>query len=162
LNFTEESEADERVVKSVKTAGSRRKVPIHSQLLELGFLSYAERVRKAGAAILFPKWIPTQGKASPAAGDWFRDFLKETGLRDETPGKTLVGMHAFRHTLLNYGLNHHVANVEVITGHVGETSRVVRGYQGEMAIASKKAIIEQIRFDVAPPRPSYNRSPAME
>jgi integrase len=162
LNFTEESEADDRVVKSVKTAGSRRKVPIHSQLLELGFLSYVERVRKAGAAILFPKWTPTQGKASPAAGDWFRDFLKETGLRDETHGKTLVGMHAFRHTLLNYGLNNHVANVEVITGHVGETSRVVRGYQGEMAIGSKKAIIEQIRFDVAPPKPSYNASPAME
>jgi len=156
FDFTEESEADERVTKSVKTTGSKRKVPIHSQLLELGFLSYVEAVWKQGAAILFPKWIPTRGKASPAAEDWFREFLRETGLRDETHGQCILGMHAFRHTLLNYGFNNHVSHVEVITGHAGEASRVVRGYRGEMALSSKKAIIEQIRFDVQPPKPKNN------
>ena len=144
------------MTKSVKTAGSKRKVPIHSQLLELGFLSYVEAVSKQGAAILFPKWIPTRGKASPAAEDWFREFLRETGLRDETHGQCILGMHAFRHTLLNYGFNNHVSHVEVITGHAGEASRVVRGYRGEMALSSKKAIIEQIRFEVQPPKPKNN------
>jgi integrase len=153
LDLTEESEADERVTKSVKTAGSKRKVPVHSQLLELGFLSYVESVSKLGATILFPKWVPTRGRASPAAEDWFREFLRETGLRDETHGQCILGMHAFRHTLLNYGFNHQVPNVEVITGHAGEASRVVRGYRGEMALSTKKAIIEQIRFDVQPPKP---------
>jgi integrase len=153
FDFTEESEADKRVTKSVKTAGSKRKVPIHSQLLELGFLSYVEAVRKQGATILFPKWIPTRGRASPAAEDWFREFLRETGLRDEKHGQCILGMHAFRHTLLNFGFNNHVPNVEVITGHAGEASRVIRGYRGEMALLGKKAIIEQIRFDVEPPRP---------
>lgn len=161
FDFTEESEADERVTKSVKTTGSRRKTPIHSQLLKLGFLTYVERLRAQGATILFPKWVPTRGRASPAALDWFREFLRETGLRDETHGQCLLGMHAFRHTLLNYGFNNHVPNVEVITGHAGEASRVVRGYRGEMALRGKKAIIEQIRFDVEPPRPTYNHSPAM-
>jgi len=156
LDFTEESEADERVTKSVKTAGSKRKVPIHSQLLELGFLSYVEAVRKQGATVLFPKWVPTGGRASPAAEEWFREFLRETGLRDETHGQCILGMHAFRHTLLNYGFNNHVPNVEVITGHVGEASRVVRGYRGEMALSNKKVIMEQIRFDVQPPKPKNN------
>jgi hypothetical protein len=32
----------------------------------------------------------------------------------------------------------------------------VRGYRSEMALSSKKAIIEQIRFDVQPPKPKDN------
>ena len=156
LDFTEESEADERVTKSVKTAGSKRKVPVHPQLLGLGFLSYVETVSKQGATILFAKWVPTRGRASPAAEEWFREFLRETGLRDETHGQCILGMHAFRHTLLNYAFNNHVPNVEVITGHAGEASRVVRGYRGEMALSGKKAIMEQIKFDVQPPRPKNN------
>jgi integrase len=151
FDFTEESAADARVTKSVKTAGSRRKTPIHSQLLELGFLSYVERINKQGASVLFPSWVPTRGRASPAAEDWFREFLRETGLRDETHGQTLLGMHAFRHTLLHYGFNNHIANIEVITGHAGDASRVVRGCRGEMSLPNKKAILEQLKFEVRPP-----------
>jgi integrase len=153
FDFNEESASDERVTKSVKTAGSRRKTPIHSKLLELGFLNYVERMKKQGSTLLFPQWIPTRGRASPAGEDWFRQFLAETGLRDETHGRTLLGMHAFRHTLMNYGFNNHIANIEVITGHAGEASRVVRGYRGEMALPNKKIIVEKLDFDVDPPKP---------
>lgn len=155
FDFTEESDTDDRVKKSIKTPGSVRRVPIHSKLIELGFLVYVERQRKQGSRLLFPQWVPTRGRASPAGEDWFREFLADTGLRDETPGKTILGMHAFRHTLLSHGLNHHIGGLEVITGHVSETSAVVRGYQGEMALKNKQAIIEKVRFDMNPPRPSY-------
>jgi integrase len=153
FDFNEESASDERVTKSVKTAGSRRKTPIHSKLLELGLMKYVDRMKKQGSTLLFPQWIPTRGRASPAGEDWFRQFLAETGLRDETHGRTLLGMHAFRHTLMNYGFNNHIANVEVITGHVGEASRVVRGYRGEMALPNKKIVVEKLNFDVDPPKP---------
>jgi len=152
FDFTEESASHEKVTKSVKTAGSTRKTPVHSQLVELGFLSYVERLKYMGATLLFPGWVPMRGRASPAAEEWFRDFLRQTGLRDETHGQTLLGMHAFRHTLLHHGFNKHVVNIEVITGHAGEASRVVRGYRGEMSLPNKQDILERVRFDVRPPK----------
>jgi hypothetical protein len=57
---------------------------------------------------------------------------------------------------LNYGLNNHVPNLEVITDQPGAASRVVRGSREEMALSSKQDIIEQVRFDVQPPRPKNN------
>jgi integrase len=39
--------------KSVKTAGSRRPVPMHPELIRLGFLRYIEERRKQGDARLF-------------------------------------------------------------------------------------------------------------
>jgi integrase len=145
--ITEDTEGDERIEKSTKNAVSRRKVPIHSKLIELGFLDYVARIRRGGAKLLFPAWKPSRGKASGEAEKWFRQFLRDTGLRDETRGARVVGMHAFRHTLLSRASN---ANPPVdatsITGHAGEVNAVVRGYQGELSLENKKRILEAIPF----------------
>ena len=95
FDFTEDSAADERITKSVKNTSSRRRVPVHSQLLALGFLSYVEEVKAQGHSLLFPKWHPKSGKASGKAAEWFRDWLREIGLRDETPGKCITGYLPF-------------------------------------------------------------------
>ena len=102
FNITEDTEADERITKSIKAKDSR-KVPIHKKLIELGFLDYFERVKSSGAKLLFPNWKPINRRASGEAEKWFREFLRSIGLRDETCGLRLSGMHAFRHTLLTYG-----------------------------------------------------------
>lgn len=56
FDFREEGETDERVTRSIKNKTSVRTVPIHPRLLELGFLDYANRVKKTGAKLLFPAW----------------------------------------------------------------------------------------------------------
>jgi len=96
LWITTETEADPRVRKSVKT-GDSRKVPIHKMLVALGFLEYVARIKAAGAKLLFPQWEPVNKRASGEAEKWFRQLLRDTGLRDETPKACLLGMHAFRH-----------------------------------------------------------------
>jgi len=147
--ITEDTEGDERIEKSTKNAVSRRKVPIHSKLIELGFLDYVERVRKGGAKLLFPAWRPSRGKASGEAEKWFRQFLRDTGLRDETRGARVVGMHAFRHTLLSRASNANPPlDATSITGHAGEVNAVVRGYQGELSLANKQRILEAIPFEI--------------
>ena len=147
--ITEDTEADERIEKSTKNAVSRRKVPIHSKLIELGFLLYVERVKQEGAKLLFPAWKPMRGKASAEAEKWFRQFLRETELRDETPGARIVGMHAFRHTLLNRASNANPPlDATSITGHAGEVNAVVRGYQGELSLENKRRILEAIPFGI--------------
>lgn len=148
FDFTEDGEGDDRIRRSLKNAPSVRTVPIHPHLIELGFLDYVESVKRSGSKLLFPSWVPTKGRASGSAEKWFRSFLNETGLRDETPGKTVVGMHAFRHTLLNRALNLGVLGAEAITGHVGEKSAVVRGYEGELSLTNKYKIISRITFDL--------------
>lgn len=100
--ITKETDADHRVRKSVKTSDSRT-VPIHEKLIELGFIEYVNRVKSTGAKLLFPEWQPINRRASGEAEKWFRQFLRDTNLRDETPKETILGMHAFRHTLLTYG-----------------------------------------------------------
>lgn len=102
LWITKETEADERITKSVKTKEAR-KVPIHAKLIELGFLNYVKRLKSSGAKLLFPAWNPINRRASGNAEKWFRQFLRDTNLRDETNGACILGMHAFRHTLLTYG-----------------------------------------------------------
>lgn len=100
--ITADSDADSRIRKSVKT-GDSRKVPIHKKLIELGILKYLDRVKSQGHKLLFPEWLPVNRRASGEAEKWFRQFLRDTSLRDETPGATILGMHAFRHSLLTYG-----------------------------------------------------------
>jgi integrase len=152
LAITEDTEGEETIKKRVKTASSKRNVPIHSRLIELGFLQYCEAVKAAGHKLLFASWKPSKGKASAEAEKWFRAFLKEIGLRDETPRAKLLGMHAFRHTFSNAAKNAGVDESDLV-GHVGAATKVAAGYQGELWLENKQAILEKIQFDLQPPMP---------
>ncbi|MEM5372149.1 site-specific integrase [Paraburkholderia azotifigens] len=161
LHITSESESHRDVEKSVKTKSSKRRVPIHPQLVQLGFLRYVEHVKKQGATLLFPGFPPSVGRAAPKAGEWFGDFLRDIGLRDDTPGARLVGMHAFRSTLLNQAMELGVVNAEAITGHTSnvtniqriqdgqiekDASPVVKKYRGELSVGKKMDILKQIAY----------------
>lgn len=145
--ITEETDGDDRIAKRTKNSTSRRKVPVHSTLLKCGFLDYVSSVKKSGAKLLFPAWPPHSGKASAKAEKWFRKLLSDIGLRDVTSGKRLVGMHAFRSTLLNRAMNLGI-DATPITGHAGNTDRVVRGYQGELSLENKQKLLEGITFEL--------------
>lgn len=161
LDITAESDGPDGVVKSVKTKGSKRRVPVHSKLIELGFLQYVEGMKGKGCTLLFPGFPPSRGRASPRAAKWFRDLLSATELRDETPDARISGMHAFRHTVLHTARVLGVVNAEAITGHAGNVtgivavqgdqtqgakSAVVRRYEGELPVAQKAEILERIHY----------------
>jgi len=145
------TDTDERVVKSVK-GKKKRVVPLHPELLELGFLVYVKRIREANHKLLFPAWNPTKGRASIQAQRWFRDLLREIGLRDESVEAGLRGFHAFRHTLLARAANSHPpVDAGPITGHASVTkSAIQRGYEGELELPAKLAILKSIHFGFRP------------
>lgn len=149
--ITEDTEGDERLRKSVKTKVQRR-VPLHPALVERGFLDYVSAVRATGSKLLFPAWNPTNGRASTQAERWFRDLLKESGLRDDTPAARLVGFHAFRHTLLAMALNSDPAvDAGPITGHADAAkSGTQRGYEGELQLHNKLKLLSSIQFTFRP------------
>lgn len=157
FDLTDDSESDSRISKTIKNATSVRRVPIHSNLIELGVLSYISNVKKQGAKVLFPGWDPSRGRASPEAEKWFRGFLDEIGLRDETPGKRIAGMHAFRSTFLNRAMESNPpVKAEPLTGHSGQKTKVVREYAGELSVRRKKELLESIQFTFTPDPNHYN------
>lgn len=154
LDITEEGAAAEGVDKSVKNKTSKRRVPVHSTLVGLGFVDYVKRLKAAGEALLFPMWAPVKGRAAGGAERWFRLHLQALGLRDESRGARLVGFHAFRSTFMARAEEINEPRADAISGHSREgESAVKRGYRGETPLRVKVEILERITFDVTPPRP---------
>jgi len=84
------------VVRKLKNGQSRRRVPIHPELIRLGFLSYVETLRAAGHTLLFPEL--RAACADTPMGDVFDDSWQKMraaalpAAKEE--GKVL---HSFRH-----------------------------------------------------------------
>ena len=111
---------DEGEGQSVKTSASLRFLPIHSELIRLGLLDYAEDVRKQNPkASLWPLL-----KNANIASAWFSKYRKSIGL----DGRWL-DFHSLRHTvrtrLAKAQVQEHL--MDAITGHEtgGSTGRKV-------------------------------------
>lgn len=90
FNFTDEGEDQ-----GLKCGSqNRRKVPVHSSLIALGFLDYVSAMRKAKETRVFPTVKKGKSTFADATGKWYARLLKKVGLKD----KSLV-LHGLRHTL---------------------------------------------------------------
>jgi integrase len=85
---------DESDRKRVKTEAGERFVPVHPELVRIGFLRYAAAAREAGQHRLFPDLEPdANGYHSGPFSKWFSRFLDKAGAKT---AKT--SFHSFRHT----------------------------------------------------------------
>ncbi|WP_333877554.1 site-specific integrase [Methylobacter sp.] len=163
FHFTDEGETSGGVDKSIKTKSSKRIVPIHSKLLELGFLNYVAMIKRGNHKIIFPEWKQRNGKASANVTKWFARYLDEIGLKDDAEGARLSGFHSFRHTFVTHGMEK-IAGVFSITRHETETvdgfgkiSTVAKGYwTRDIAdnILEKQITIEKFDYGLSFYRPS--------
>lgn len=84
--------------KHVKTKAGIRKIPIHQELIKLGFLEFVNLMQKQSPAKnkrIFMDLVPnTRGELSAQPSKWFGKLLDSLGLKD----KGLV-FHSFRHTV---------------------------------------------------------------
>ncbi|MEG9624956.1 site-specific integrase [Pseudomonas guariconensis] len=87
---------DSREGQNLKNASSRRVLPLHPSLLDLGLLQHVESVRASGADRLFPELEAVRGKLGHAPSKWFGRYKTKLGVTD--PRKTF---HSFRHTLID-------------------------------------------------------------
>jgi integrase len=86
---------DKKIGRRLKSATALRTVPIHPQLITLGWLRYvaAVRSRDGDGAWLFPQISPQVPASIKAWTKWFSRFLRETVVTDHTKV-----FHSFRHT----------------------------------------------------------------
>jgi len=90
MHITTEGEGD----KSVKTAGSMRVVPVHPELIKLGFIEYRDAIEKTGNSRLFP-----EAKRN-SRGQMIADFSREFGrylTRINLKNGRGLSLYSFRH-----------------------------------------------------------------
>ncbi|MFO7189368.1 MAG: hypothetical protein DIU74_006740 [Pseudomonadota bacterium] len=123
----------------------RRPVPIHPDLIRLGFLQFVEMQRRAGEQRLFPELRPdNKGKPTGNWSKWFARYLRgAVGIRDRR--KTF---DSFRHTFAEACRE---AGVEeaVFEALVGRRTRRSRQ---EMPLAVLAAAVNRLRFRLGEPR----------
>lgn len=83
---------DDGTPRRVKNLFARRKVPIHSTLISLGFLKFVSQQKKRGTVRLFPDVRSKREKRSSAFGQWYGRYS-----RQYVPDKQ-KSFHSFRHT----------------------------------------------------------------
>lgn len=120
LELSDSTAAGVGVVKSIKT-GEERRIPMHSELVRLGFPEYVERLRKAGADRLFPSWGVKSGNAYKGNESKFTGLLKACGLYNNTApaGKRLTGAYTLRKTFITQCTHQGVVSREM-TGHTAD------------------------------------------
>jgi integrase len=84
--------------KSLKTKNAKRYVPLHPEIVKIGFLNHVENMRKAKQLRLFPEVqaLKSTGLYSGTFSKSFAYFLKSTGAKED---KTTF--HSFRHNFTN-------------------------------------------------------------
>lgn len=112
------SGADGDAKTETKTEQSKRRLPVHPKILELGFADYWEETRAQGHSALFPDIRRKDGR--PAGEDFCAWFNKKYTVGQGVK-KRWQDFHALRHTassrLTDAGVSDSVANY--ITGHTG-------------------------------------------
>lgn len=90
---------DAKTNRSVKDGRSRR-VPLHPDLIKMGFLDYAAKIKSEGHVQLFPelKITRAKGKLADKWGTWWCEYVRNSLNITRVPQPT----HGFRHTFISH------------------------------------------------------------
>lgn len=128
--------------KYLKTPGSKRRIPIHRDVLNLGFMEYVAAARQQGHEDLFPHIRSATGKRTAAFSKWVNSYLRnQCGITD--PQKVF---HSFRHTFKDAcreaGVARDIHNA--LTGHT--TGGVDEGYGLGFSIRVLDEAVQRIKY----------------
>jgi integrase len=107
----------------IKNKGSRRKVPIHSKLIELGFLRYVESI---GSGWIFPDLTTTNEKRSHSWSKWWGRYARRHGI---IKNKQKV-FHSIRHKAKNKLRNDRTVESELFDAVMGHKVQSESGKYG--------------------------------
>lgn len=117
---------DDEDDKRIKTKTSKRIVPIHPKLIEMGFIEYLEKVKKKKEKrVFYDAEIADDGTYSNKFSKNFTYFLERFDLKTKT-----TSFHSFRHNVIDAfrfceEVDEETSNA--ITGHKAEGTRSIYG-----------------------------------
>ncbi len=127
FDITETTDDGDEDIKRLKNDGSRRVVPVHRELIDLGFLEYLTTIRDGGYTRVFP--LAIRNDRGQMLSDFSRDFgryLEKVGLKN---GRGL-SLYSFRHGAFDAmrRAGYLDEQFNFIFGHVSGGNRVTKGY----------------------------------
>lgn len=143
FDFTDEGNDDDK--KRLKNRASKRKVPVHSKLIEAGFLEFVEEARKLNHARLFMD-LSYEEKSGYGRnlGRWFNETLLRKQLAIKDPA---LVFHSIRHTVALQLRKNRIA-VDVIRDVLGHTHEGVtlQVYAKEPDLKAMQEAIETLAY----------------
>lgn len=140
LNITDEGEGQ-----GLKNAGSKRRMPLHSSVIRLGFLEYVERMKADGHTRLFPQLAHGANGYSDAVGKYFTRLVTKAGLTDPA-----LVLHSLRHGGIT---KLHAAGVapnlvEVLAGHASNNIQgQVYVHRDNLPLSLLRDGLEKLRYE---------------
>ncbi|MCB1471204.1 MAG: site-specific integrase [Rhizobiaceae bacterium] len=131
--------------KSLKTASSHRRVPVHERLLECGFLDFVDQQRAGASGRLFPDLTYSrQNGYGRNLGRWFNERLLPA-LGMEAPG---LVYHSLRHTMVTRLAQSDAPSeqVKAIVGHAQAGVTFNTYFKAGFLPAQLKAVIDLFDF----------------
>lgn len=160
-----DDELDRPLPKSLKNQSSRRILPIHSELIRMGFLDFVGEASREGREKLFSDGLtynPKKGWGSnathfycrfpspstPAAGYFFKCGIRSRDSDGETDRKNF---HSFRHTFTDMarelGSEAYLVLPD-LTGHSRSNEGQVAKYGNGFTISKKQTVLEALVIPV--------------
>jgi integrase len=134
---------DEGAGQSLKTSSSRRRVPLHPDLVKAGFLKLIEARIKAKESLLFPTLLAdTHGKKSGSWSKWWSRYMDNI-IKINDPAKVF---HSFRHSFKAIAREAEIPEDihDAISGHVGGGEG--RKYGGDYPLMPLLKALKRMKF----------------
>jgi integrase len=145
FHITEVGDEDEDgSAKSTKTDGSMRVVPMHSRLIELGFLDYHASVAARGEQRLFPEAERDKRGYFGEASKFFNGYFKAVGVKVDRR----VNFHSFRHNVTDAfrAAGYLDEQHGVLLGHTKASTTGRYGVLPEGPLRDRVRMIEAVRY----------------
>jgi len=141
MHITTEGDGDKRV----KTDGSMRVVPVHSQLVKLGFLDYHDGMKKARQSRLFQ--LAERNSRGQIIADFSREFgryITRLGIKN---GRGL-SLYSFRHGVTDAlrSAGHLDENFGFILGHTKATTTGIYGIMPQGILEQRIELVNAIQY----------------
>jgi len=133
--------------KKLKTLSSKRVIPVHPKLIDIGFIEYVEKIKESGAPRL---WMNLNRRDSDGYGNAFGKWFQRFNRNHITKDKAKV-FHSFRHvvadTLKQAGAQELI--ISEILGHANDSmtmSRYGKRYQPKILLEALMLLDYGIQF----------------
>lgn len=142
LRITDEGEGQ-----GTKTDQRRRLIPVHSELMRLGFGEYVQAVQAARSTSLWPNLTVHPRKPGNHFSGWWGEFRKVKA-EDGSVTELFPDFHSMRHTARSAmaDAGYDAALLDAITGHAKRGSEGVRTYT-HFGLEMKRKAVESIRYE---------------
>ena len=131
--------------KSVKTEGSMRVIPIHAELIRLGFLDYRAKIIATGSTSLFPDAKRNErGQLMAQLSREFSRYLSRLGIKTDKA----VSLYSFRHGVADALRRAGYLDTEFgyLLGHTGATMTQRYGIMPQGMLEKRSELVQSIAY----------------